>query len=507
MFDVQEGLEIDHQYDRSPGVPRPGTPVLLRTSVPSGYDAVAVIAMTGPGAPKPQEIELTGTVYPARRVGSHWEAVLPGMADGTIVHYLVRAVDATGTVRYADGRRPSHAATVFSHRVSGRRPPGWTNRAVMYQIFVDRFATGRGPVSMPSSLHERAGGDLHGVRRYLPYLADLGINVLWLTPVFQSTSYHGYDAEDLGRVDDRFGGDAALESVITDAASAGIRVVLDLVPNHVSDHHSWFREARRGGTTREWFTFEANGTYASFFGNPGMPKLDLDHPDARAAMIDAARYWIDEFGIAGYRIDHVLGPSESFFAALADAVYSDHPETWLFGEATATPAFVRRYGGLMDGATDFLTAYALRDYFAGELLPEGLIEVEQEAAACLPHEDFTWVRFFDNHDMDRGSFLWDEDPSRIVAAVEVLAGLPGVPTILYGTEQGSVQYRGAHDHGLAVSRTPMRFDDRLGLLAPVRAALRHRRTSDSPVRIEWKTSPDGIRWHGPDGWHELPMIG
>ena len=507
MFDVQEGLEIDHQYDRSPGVPRPGKPVLLRVAVPSGYCAVEVVAMTGPGAPKPRDIEQDGTVYPARRVGSHWEAVLPGMAEGTIVHYVIRAADGAGRVRYADGRRPVHAATVFAHRVSNRRPPAWTNHAVMYQIFVDRFATAHGPVPVPASPHDRAGGDLHGVRRYLPYLADLGINTLWLTPVFQATNYHGYDAEDLRNVDERFGGNAALEAVITDSGAAGIRVILDLVPNHISNRHPWFRDAAEGGRTRDWFTFAPDGSYASFFGNPGMPKLDLDHPEARAAMIGAARYWIDEFGIAGYRIDHVLGPSESFFAALADAVYRHHPDAWLFGEATATAAFSRRYGGLMDGATDFLTAYALRDYFAGELAPEGLVEVEQEAAAVLPHEDFDWVRFFDNHDMDRGSFLWNDDPSRIAAAVEVLAGLPGVPTILYGTEQGSVQHQGAYDHGLAVGRTPMRFDDRLGVFAPVRAALRRRRASGSPGSIEWTTGAEGTHWRDDGTRHELPVTG
>jgi glycosidase len=504
MFDVQEGLEIDHQYDRSPGVPRPLQPILLRVSAPAKYQAVAVVALPGAGAPPPDEILRRGSVYPARRTGSHWEAVLPGMADGTIVHYVVRAADANGQFAYADGRRPGHAASVFAHRVTSRRPPDWARNAVIYQIFVDRFADASGPVTMPPTMHERAGGDLHGVRAHLPYLADLGVNTLWLTPVFQATSYHGYDTEDFGRVDPRIGGDEALAAVITDAHDSGIRVLLDLVPNHVSDHHPWFVAARDGGPTRDWFTFDESGAYASFFSNPGMPKLDLDHPEARAAVIDAARYWLEEFGVDGYRIDHVLGPSESFFAAFATALNRSFPDAWLFGEATATPAFVRRYGGLMDGATDFLTAYALRDYFAGELLTAGLVEVEQEAAAVLPHDDFTWVRFFDNHDMDRGSWVWNDDGARITAAVALLTSIPGVPAILYGTEQGASQNMGARDHGLAVSRTPMRFDDRLGVLAPIRAALQQRRARGAATAFRWVPRPEGFGWERDDTTGFLP---
>jgi hypothetical protein len=488
MFDLQEGLAVDHQYDRSPSVPRPGRPVLLRVATTSEARRVSVIAATDPVAVTPEAIEISGVEYPARRVGSHWETVLPGMPDGTIVNYVVRSLDGTERAWYADGRRPQRAATVFTHRVTSRRPPAWTHDAVVYQIFVDRFATADGPVLEPDHPKAWAGGDLPGITAQIPYLADLGVNTIWMTPIFKCSSYHGYDTEDFGEVDPRFGGNRALHELVSTAKRYGIRVLLDFVPNHVSNEHPWFTNALAGGDTRDWFFIHDDGSYDTFFGNPGMPKVNVNHPEARAALIAAARHWLDEYGIAGYRIDHVLGPSESFFADLSAELNRSHPDTWLFGEATATPAFCRRYGGVLDGATDFLFAYALRDFLGGDLDPAGLIEVEQEAAAVLAHEDFSWVRFFDNHDMGRAMHRWNDDTRRLVTATEAILRLPGVPAIFYGTEQGLSHGVSALAGGLEVGRVPMRLDGPAETWHQIQGAVRAR-TADSEA-------PDTpVRWH------------
>jgi hypothetical protein len=496
MFDLQEGLAVDHQYDRSPSVPRPGRPLALRVATGPEARRVTVVAAHEPGAVTPDAIERDGVEYPARRVGSHWEAVLPGMPDGTIVNYVVRSLDGTERAWYADGHRPQRAATVFTHRVTSRRPPAWTHNAVVYQIFVDRFATAAGPVPEPEHPRAWAGGDLPGITTRLPYLADLGINTIWLTPIFSCTSYHGYDTKDFGEVDWRFGGNGALHELVTEAAAYGIGVLLDFVPNHVSNEHPWFVDAVAGGATRDWFTIGDDGSYDTFFGNPGMPKVNVNHPEARAALIAAARHWLDEYGIAGYRIDHVLGPSEAFFADLATDLNTTHPDAWLFGEATATPAFCRRYGGVLDGVTDFLFAYALRDFLAGELDPAGLVEVEQEAAAVLAHEDFSWVRFFDNHDMGRGMHRWDNSEARLIAATEAILALPGIPALLYGTEQGLSHEVAALDGGLEVGRVSMRFGASAALHDQIRAAVRVRVAAAEPPEtpVVWHTTKRAAAW-------------
>jgi cyclomaltodextrinase / maltogenic alpha-amylase / neopullulanase len=499
MRDVVSGLDIGHQYQREPSIVRPGKPVLLRVDA-AGFDGAEVVAVRSTAASTAEQVVERGTVYPARRTGNAFTAVLPGMPDGTVVDYVVRAVGSDGSAWYGDGRLPLDEATVFTHRVTSRVPPRWTASAVVYQIMVDRFADDDGPVAPPPHPTAWAGGDLHGVRNALGYLEELGVTVVWLTPVFHAASYHGYDAIDLLAVDDRFGGDDALMLVVDDAHRRGIRVVLDLVPNHVSDRHPWFEEARAGGSTRGWFRFTDDGSYDTFFGNPGMPKLQLDHPDARAAMIAAACHWLDR-GVDGYRIDHVLGPSESFFAALAEEVGERFPEAWLFGEATATAEYARRYGGLMDGATDFATAYALRDLITGRITLGGFVEVEQEAAAVLPHESFTWVRFVDNHDMDRALRVCGNDPALLARAVDALLALPGVPSILYGTEQGLRQEVPTSDGGLDAARPPMRFDGPAGLIDALRAAVRRRAAASPPpdAPMVWDEERGWWRWGGLEG--------
>ena len=497
VSDLEQGLDIDHQYDRSVGVPRPDRPILLRVDAADRFDGVIVIGMPSRDAVAPGHIVSNGVHYPGRRVGGHWEVVLPGMDDGTIFHYIVAARDRAGSRRFADGDLDLEDATVFTHRVTTRRPPDWTRGTVVYQVFIDRFANSHGPVPVPANPNGWAGGDLNGVAAALPYLSDLGVNALWLTPVFACHSYHGYDTTDFGRVDDRFGGNAAFAALVEAADRLGIRVILDFVPNHVSDRHRWFQTAVAGGETRDWFSFADDGSYATFFGARGMPKVNLTNPDAAGAMVDAAMYWLDEFGVAGYRIDHVLGPEESFFAGLAAALNARHPEAWLFGEATASAAYCRRYGGLLDGATDFMLAYAFRDLMVGALMVDGFIEIEQEAAAVLPHEDFSWVRFFDNHDMSRARHLWDGNAEDVARAAAMLFRLPGVPSLFYGTEQGLTHAASQEFGGLAVGRIPMRFDDPVGLVTPIRDLIRARAAatiSDPPAPVHWLRDGTSATW-------------
>jgi cyclomaltodextrinase / maltogenic alpha-amylase / neopullulanase len=496
MLDVDPGLTISHQYQREPAIVRPGRPVLLRASAAEPLTDMTVTVLVSDEAVLPTAVVARGRSFPARRAGSSWCAVLPGMPEGTVVNYVVAAVDADGRAWYADGKQPLEAATVFTHRVTSRLPPRWAGGAILYQIMVDRFADGSGPVSAPPTSTDWAGGDLEGVRRSLGYLEDLGVTAIWLTPIFSCVNYHGYDATDLYSVDERFGGDGALARLVAGAHDRGIRVVLDLVPNHVSDRHPWFEDARAGGPTKDWFRFREDGSYDCFFGNPGMPKVDLDHPGAREAMIAAARHWLGEFGVDGYRIDHALGPTESFFAALSQDLNRSFPDAWLFGEVTATAEYARRYGGVLDGATDFGMAYALREVVAGHIAAEGFVEVEQEAAAVLPHEAFTWVRFLDNHDMDRGLRVWGEDTGRLIDAVSTLTGLPGVPCLLYGTEQSLTHAVATDEGGLDAARPPMRFGGPPEVFEAVRNAVRRRAGSavDQRDQMVWDLEAMSWRW-------------
>ena len=500
-FDVEGGFAVSHQYDRSIAVIRPGDAVTLRTTTVPEYREVNAYVLEGAGPFTPHQIRDGGTMIPFYPTGRGWTATFPGRPDGTIVNYIVEAVHRSGHLHYADGRLPHELARVFTHRVTSRRPPAWTEDTVVYQIFVDRFANADGPLEAPEDDLDFAGGDLHGITASLDWLTDLGVDCIWLTPIFECSSYHGYDTTDLKRIDPRFGGDQALRTLVEQAHAREVRILLDLVPNHLSSHHPWFRSAVTGGPERDWFFLDPDGSYLSFFSSRTMPKVNLDHPAARAAMIDAASYWVREFDIDGYRIDHALGPSESFFAALATELEAIKPSIWLFGEVTATPELCRRYGGVLDGVTDFPFAYALRELIAGRIDARDFAEIERESAAAIPMEDFSWVRFVDNHDMGRAIRLWGDDDAELVRAMDVLFGLPGVPSFFYGTEQALSHTRTEAEAGLNVGRVPMTFDPDHPMVEAVRGVIdRRRRSGVTPATpMYWASDAASWRWGSLDG--------
>ena len=208
----------------------------------------------------------------------------------------------------------------------GRRSAWWRN-AVIYEIYPRSFADGNGD----------GIGDLAGVRSRLPYLVELGVDAIWFTPWYRSPlADGGYDVADYRQIDPAFGTLEDAEALIAEARALGIRTILDVVPNHVSDQHSWFRDALAapaGSPARERFWFrpgrgpngdEAPNGWNSIFGGsawtrtagpegepgewylhlftPQQPDLNWDHPDVRAEHEQVLRFWFDR-GAAGVRID------------------------------------------------------------------------------------------------------------------------------------------------------------------------------------------------------------
>ena len=241
-------------------------------------------------------------------------------------------------------RKPTSTSQVDAVRVSilsegvglvtpGTTPLGaaagtaWWRDAVIYQVYVRSFADAGGDGT----------GDLAGVRRHLPYLRDLGVDALWFNPWYPSPlADSGYDIADYRAIDPLFGTLAEAEGLIADAADLGLRTIIDIVPNHVSDEHAWFRAALAAGTgsaerKRFWFrpgrgvdgSEPPNGWRSMFGGSawtrskeadgqpgewylhlftPEQPDLNWDHPDVRREFEDVLRFWFDR-GVAGIRID------------------------------------------------------------------------------------------------------------------------------------------------------------------------------------------------------------
>ncbi|MFD7679077.1 MULTISPECIES: glycoside hydrolase family 13 protein [unclassified Streptomyces] len=207
----------------------------------------------------------------------------------------------------------------------------WWRHAAIYQIYVRSFADGNGD----------GVGDLAGARDRLPYLRELGVDALWFTPWYVSPMADGgYDVADYRDIDPVFGTLAEAESLITEAHAQGLRVIVDLVPNHCSDRHPWFQEALAGGPQtpardRFWFVpgrgergelppndwesyfggpawtrvVEADGTpgdwYLHMFA-PQQPDLNWEHPAVRAEFEDILHFWLRR-GVDGFRIDVAHG--------------------------------------------------------------------------------------------------------------------------------------------------------------------------------------------------------
>ncbi|SCL18684.1 alpha-glucosidase [Micromonospora rhizosphaerae] len=202
----------------------------------------------------------------------------------------------------------------------------WWRSAVVYQVYVRSFADANGD----------GVGDLQGIRERLPYLRELGVDALWLTPFFTSPQIDGgYDVADYRDVDPMFGTLADFDAMITDAHALGLRIIVDLVPNHTSSAHPWFRAAlaaRPGSAERERYLF-ADGKgeqgelppndWESIFGgpawtrvadgqwylhlfDPAQPDLNWRHPEVRAEFEDVLRFWLDR-GVDGFRIDVAHG--------------------------------------------------------------------------------------------------------------------------------------------------------------------------------------------------------
>lgn len=388
-----------------------------------------------------------------------WQGVLPAQPDGSFVQYIIegwRTYDATyacwSSEPHLDGT-PARL-TRYGYRVDTLTPPQWAREAILYHIFVDRFTGVENRWLTPAELNEFTGGTLHGITDKLDYIAALGVTVLWLSPIFVTPTYHGYDMTDYYQVDPRFGANDDLRTLVDAAHARNLRVILDFVANHTSIDFVPFVQAQADPDSayRTWFTFDAaypHG-YRTFFTAASMPQLDTDQPAVRNFLIDAASYWLTEYHVDGYRLDYAAGPSHAFWSEFRAACKAAKPDCWLFGEVTLAGEDLRSYQGRLDGCLDFALCRALRQLCAHPqptiTLTQFVNTLQQSRTFFHGTESHTAAfllpSFLDNHDMNR--FLWaaGNDKARLRLAAGLLFAFGDAPIIYYGTEVGLSQPRG-----------------------------------------------------------------
>jgi glycosidase len=257
-------------------------------------------------------------------------------------------------------------------------------------------------------------------------------------------SSHGYDAVDLWRVEPRLGTEDDLRELIAAAHAAGLRVVLDFVANHVSQHHPAFvaAQADAAGVYGDWFFFrEHPHDYEAYYDLPELPILDTDQPAVREELIGAARHWLG-LGCDGFRLDHAHGATRAFWSAFRHHLREVDREAVTFGEITDTPATMRSFAGRMDGVLDFALLELLRGFFAYDRLSASQFDRGVRVHEAWFGEALALPSFLDNHDMNRFRWAVGGDTRRLRVAALCQFTLPGPPIVYYGTEVGLSQHRG-----------------------------------------------------------------
>ncbi len=469
----QERSGLWHDQRLQPLDPRPGDPITVTMGVGPDVSADHIILYYTTDGTIPQGTHhqpQVGTAIKMKRVAvewdtllwgyrDDWEALIPPQPQGTHVQYIIEAWHSVRAETLYAGDKD--APQVYGFYVDDEQVPTWLQEAVIYHIFVDRFALDPGadftiPPNAPDGYY---GGTLPGIISRLDYLVDLGVTCLWLSPIFPSPTYHGYDATDYATIAPHLGSETDIQTLLTEAHQRGIRVILDYVANHLSSQHPAFRTAQvdQHSQTGGWFHFNHwPDTYENFFGVQEMPVVNTDNLGARTYLIDHARRWVEK-GCNGFRLDHADGPTHAFWSAFRAATRAIKTDSVMLGEVIETPLLQRSFTGRMDGCLDFLLHQAMRRFFSFTLLtPTQFDSFLQRHFAYFP-ANYVQPSFLDNHDVNR--FLWTVrgDKRRLRLAALCQFTLPGPPIIYYGTEVGLNQ---KNDVGrLEEARQPMPWQE------------------------------------------------
>ena len=330
--------------------------------------------------------------------------------------------------------------------------------------------------------HQYFGGDLAGVKEKLDHLEQLGVTLIYLTPIFESGSAHGYDAHDYLTVAPNFGDEEVLRRLLDEAEARGMRVMWDFVPNHVGTGHWAFQDAVTNGEesdTWDWFFFHVphdevevgmpdNTHYDSWWGIGNLPVLDTSNPDVFEHLLDVTRYWT-EFGFHGIRVD-VPGDIRNrgeFFPAFRDAAKSIDPDVYLVGEIwQRNPTWLE--GDEFDSLMNYAIGQGVVQRFATGTVGAAAAANDMARLYADYPEASVAMQFnvISSHDTARlltmmgGGVLGDtpdeESTARQRLASAMLYALPGMPVTFQGDE---CAFLGDGVGPWEENRYPMQFDD------------------------------------------------
>jgi alpha-amylase len=339
----------------------------------------------------------------------------------------------------------------------------WWNDSIFYEIFVRSFYDSDGD----------GIGDINGIIQKLDYLndgdpsttTDLGITGIWLMPINPSPSYHGYSVTDYYDINPEYGTMDDFKNLLEAAHARGIRVIMDLVLNHTSNQHPWFINAGNPNSPyHDWYIwssfdpgysgswgqkvwFPSNGRYFYSTFSANMPDLNYNNPGVNEQMRDVVRFWLEEVGVDGFRLDaakHIIeegtiqansASTHTWWQNFRPFYKQINPQALIVGEIWEDTAINAEYlqGDEFDLSFEFSLAFA----FLKAVSEENHNEINEQirlSDRLIPSHQY--ATFLSNHDLERVmSHLQDnEDMAKVAASLLLTA--PGVPFLYYGEEIG-----------------------------------------------------------------------
>ena len=387
----------------------------------------------------------------------------------------------------------------FNHRADITRVPDWANDAVVYNIFPDSFASSKCAVTGVGSekrlgcalSRSQLGGTINGIRSNLDYIASLGVNCLYLNPVFAAGQYHKYDTIDYLHIDPCFGTDEDFRALVDESHVRGIRVILDGVFNHCGAQFFAFRDVLEKQVQSRyagWFyrlqfpvRYPDAGekpNYECFCYERLMPKLDTANPEVRDYLCGVGEHWLREYGTDGWRLDVADEVDDAFWREFRRRCKAVKSDALLIGEVWGD---ARHWlgGDMLDSAMNYDFRNHCRHFFA-----EGNIDARTFAGRCADmlmrykrQTASVQLNILDSHDTGRFLSLCGGDTRRLKLAVLFMCCFVGMPCIFYGDELG-VEGQDELDYRCAMpwqdgDRDLLRFYREVIALRRAHPALRH----------------------------------
>lgn len=347
----------------------------------------------------------------------------------------------------------------FNHRADIVRVPKWAQDAVIYNIFPDSFATGREYISgraaqkqwQGQTVNGKLGGTLRGITENVDYIRSLGLNAIYINPIFAAGEYHKYDLLDYFHIDPCFGTNEDFKELVDTFHQNGIRVIIDGVFNHCGWKFHAFEDVVQNGEHskyKDWFyglqypvirpdNGEDYPNYECFGYERLMPKLNTANPEVQEYFCKVGRYWIEEFHTDGWRLDVASEINDGFWRAFHSEIKKVNPEAILIGEVWES-ANHWLDGTIFDSAMNYDFRKHCKRFFAEKSIDAAEFDgrVTDMRMRYRRQTVYAQLNILDSHDVSRFLTVCGEDRKRYKLAIIFQMCFPGIPSVFYGDELG-----------------------------------------------------------------------